>query len=60
MPIQTGNHSREDTLPSVADFDFGGTISRNRRSFPALAQKTSNALASSSGSTLRTFLDYIR
>lgn len=58
MPTQTGSHTREDSLPSVPDSDFGGTISRNRRSFAALAQKTSNALASLSGSTLRSSTSY--
>lgn len=58
MPTQTGSHSREYSLPSVPDSDFGGIISRNRRSFAALAQKTSNALASLSGSTVRSSTSY--
>jgi hypothetical protein len=59
MPTQPGSHSREDSLPSVPDSDFGGSISRNRRSFAALAQKTSNALASLSGTTtLRSSISY--
>ncbi|KAJ9481934.1 hypothetical protein VN97_g11521 [Penicillium thymicola] len=58
MPTRTGSHSRGDPLPSVPDSDFGGTISRNRPSFAALAQKTSNVLASSSGSTLRSSTSY--
>lgn len=59
MPTQPGSHSREDSLPSVPDSVFGGSISRNRRSFAALAQKTSNALASLSGTTtLRSSISY--
>jgi hypothetical protein len=57
MPTQTRSHSREDSLPSVPDSDFSGTISRNRRSFAALAQKT-YALATLSGSTLRSSTSY--
>ncbi|KAJ5105591.1 hypothetical protein NUU61_002938 [Penicillium alfredii] len=57
MPKSTGSHSREDSLPlSVPDPSYSlssspftgsvvGSISRNRRSFTALAQRTSNALA---------------
>lgn len=58
MPTQPGSHSREDSLPSVPDSDFGGSISRNRRSLVALAQKTSTALATLSGTTLRSSPSY--
>jgi hypothetical protein len=57
MPTQPGSHSREDS-PSVPYSDFGGSISRNRRSFAALAQRTSHAFTSLSGTTLRSSTSY--
>ncbi|CAG8938792.1 unnamed protein product [Penicillium salamii] len=67
MPTQPGNHCREDSLPSLPSDPLQtftgsvvGSISRrNRRSFAALAQKTSNAIASLSGTTtLRSSTSY--
>ena len=65
MPTQPGNHCREDSLPSLDPLQtFTGSVvgsisRRNRRSFAALAQKTSNALASfSTTTTLRSSNSY--
>jgi hypothetical protein len=59
MPTQPGSHYREDSLPTSPDFTGSvvGSISRNRRSFAALAQKTTVALGLQN-SSLRSSTSY--
>ncbi|KAJ5753625.1 uncharacterized protein N7511_007778 [Penicillium nucicola] len=65
MPTQPGSHYREDSLPSRTSPDplhftgsVAGSISRNRRSFAALAQKTTVALGLQNASALRSSTSY--